>query len=272
MMGFFLGIGTDILYGYFRDLLVFAADSIVNKVMDLKKKYSEKDVIECFPDIFKDINDKILNRFDEIKDKNIIDYKKETQYFSGYKKDEEVEKIIKIIDNNFKKDIKKKANKICEEKSQIGLLNILLKGDDRNITKFMEIFNINKNDKNEYYFYNEIDALKDKIKLYDNKNVNKNNIDYIWEFIEVSKIKNEIKDRDNFKIDNISDNIPIIYIYFKDDLDIKKIDTFTNLGHSVDKLNYKRLFENFIINSDNISNKNDKKSLFDLVEKTVLNI
>ena len=109
--------------------------------MDLKKKYGEKDVIECFPDIFKDINDKILNRFDEIMDKNIIDYKKETQYFIGYKKDEEVEKIIKIIDDNFKEDIKKKAQNVCEEKSQIGLLNILLKGDDRNVKKFIEIFN-----------------------------------------------------------------------------------------------------------------------------------
>ena len=278
-MVFFLGIGREILKGYLGDLLEFGADSILSKVRDLIKKYGEKDIIECFPSIFKDINDKILNKFDEIMDKNIIDYKKETQYFREFKKDKVVNEIRNIIKKLFENVIKEKAKNAYQEKAQIGkefgLLNILLKGDDRNIKKFIEIFNINKNDKNEYYFNNEIDALKDKIgqiRLYDNKNVNKNNIDYIWEFIEVSKIKNEIKDKDNSKIDNISDNIPIIYIYFKDDLDIQKIDIFTKLGSSVDNLNYKRLFENFIINTDNISNNKDKKCLFDLVEKTVLNI
>ena len=282
MEAFFLGIGIDIFKDYLKDLLEYGTDSIFKMIDNLAKKYGEKDVIECFPEIYKEINDKILKQFDKIMEKNIIDYKNDTQLFKKFKKDKVVKEIEIIFQKlDFENDIKKKSKTIFNDNSQIGkdfgVLNILLNGDEENIKKFIEIFNINKNDKNEYYFKNEINLLKDtikQIKLFDNKNINNNNIDYIWEFIGVTKINNEIKDKDNSKNGNISDNIPIIYVYFKDELEIEKIDNFTNLNLSVDNLNYIRLFSNYIIDTNNnsTSNSSDKKILFNLVEKTVLNI
>ena len=60
METFFLGIGIDIFKDYLKDLLEYGTDSIFKMIDNLAKKYGEKDVIECFPEIYKEINDKIL--------------------------------------------------------------------------------------------------------------------------------------------------------------------------------------------------------------------
>ena len=293
MGSFLLGIGIDILKGYLGDLLEFGCDSVIGWVDDLTKKYGEKDVLSSFPEIYNSIYNNIINNFDVIIEENKINYE-DTQIFQKLDKDKIIEEINQLIQElNFENDIKKKAKNIYSEKAQIGkefgLLNILVKGDNEKINKFIEIFKINKNNKNEYYFNNEINnkneiieknelkVLKNKIKqirLYDKNNVNNNNIDCIWEFIEVSKkditnspnTSNTTDTPNTTNTPNKSNDIPIIYIYFKDDLDLKLVDIFSNLNKSVDNLNKNRLFTNHIIDN------NDKKYLFDLFEKTVLNI
>ena len=313
MGSFLLGIGIDILKGYLGDLFEFVTDQIIGWVDDLTKKYGEKDVLSSLPDIYNSIYNNIINNFDLIIEQNNINYE-DTQIFKNFNKDVVIIEINKIIqDLNYENEIKQKAKKVFVENSQIGkdfgLLNILLNGDDKNISKFIEIFNINKNNKSEYYFNNEangkneiiekneIKVLQNKIKqikLYDKKNVNNNNIDWIWEFIEEGKTNitntpntpntpnthNATNSNDTPSsintpnITNKPDNIPIIYIYFRDDLEITKIYAFSDLNSSVEYLNYKILFTNYIIDvgKNGTCNDSEKKYLFDLFEKTVLNI
>ena len=285
MGSFLIGIGLDILKGYLEDLFEFGIDSIIGWVDELTKKYGEKDVLKSFPEIYNSIYDDIITNFDIIMEQNNTINYKDTQIFKSFDKDKVVKEINKIIKGlNYEIDIKQKVKKVYNENSQFGkdfgFLNILLNGDDNIINKFIEIFNINKNNTNEYYFNNvtkgkdeknkseEINILEQckilQVKFYNKNNAKDINIDCKWEFVGKSKLDKNI----TMSTTNTSDNIPIIYIYFLDDVEKEKIYGFYELKSSVEYLNYKILFSNHIFE---ISTNNDSY-LFDLCEKTVLNI
>ena len=212
------------------------------------------------------------------------------------------EKVNKMIDEIFKKEkiyenIKEKAKKqfyYYKIDNDKGIFTILLRADNnKNITKFMKIFlkifevSTNKKNKRFIKFENEIPELKEKIYkiklLEDNNDDNsKEKFDCIWNFVnqdsEEEDNNNEYKN--NFKNKEKYKNIPILNIYFKDQIEPGKIGKYSDLNISLKNANYMKLITDYIIDINQINeeiknNKNIsdiKKPFLNLIEKTCLNI
>jgi len=234
----------------------------------------------------KEFAEKLIINFKEVISKN--DYKKDEIYIN-FKKNEVKSMINEIfkeekIDENIKNQIKRDLEDFSI-KNNSNMINILLMGkESKEKNKFIEIitkvFHNEKNKENENIINVELKELKKikKINLLEYNNINNLNINIncIWYFIEA-----QIKDIDikNIKTDNLSNNIPIIYIHFKDKIIKEKIELSSNLNiydDNIDNNNY--IIENHIIDIKEIieqykkNNENIKEYFINLIEKSILNI
>ena len=289
MFSYLLGIGKDIINSYLGDLIDYAGDKIIDYFDDLTDKIQYKDIstkiIEILNKVGKDYSKKIKS----------YDYK-ESDIIKEFDKNKIYDMIDEIfeeekIDKKIKDEIKKKKFDNLKLKYENDLLIILLKGNDIYIKKFLDaiskIFGAKLNKKNEYIF--DISELKEikinKIKL---TLILNDDIDCIWQFKDYTQSSDTVKDtsKSDETEGNTTSCLPVVNVYFEDKIDPEQFESFSKLNISIKNSNYKRLFNNYIIDINKISeetnekktdnneiNEDDKKKpILTLIDKTILNI
>ena len=168
------------------------------------------------------------------------------------------------IDKKIKDEIKKKKFDNLKLKYENDLLIILLKGNDIYIKKFLDaiskIFGAKLNKKNEYIFdVSELKEIKiNKIKL---TLILNDDIDCIWQFKDYTQSSDTVKDtsKSDETEGNTTSCLPVVNVYFEDKIDPEQFESFSKLNISIKNSNYKRLFNNYIIDINKISEETNEK-------------
>ena len=257
---------------YLNDFIDFCTDKITDFIVDKIESLNYKSKLD--PKNFgKQFAEQLISGFEKIVNKENF-------------KDNN---IFKELDTN---DIKKRIMKIFEEKqislnfkeeienfqiAKISKMNILLIGDEENdIDEFLEIiskiFGIEKGSKMKINIeFNERFKKNIKINLikFDNKKNSDKIINCIWYF---NKDPNHPKKNlTKFNTNNISNEIPIISVYFKNKISNDNTEIFYRLNIPKNDLNYSDLFSNHIF-YDNKLNEKTKEYFLNLIEKSIINI
>ena len=250
----FIAFCTEIITEFFEKKIESVKYESVLDPKKSGKKFAEK-LISGFQTILKKENYKDVNIFKAI-DTNDI----KNRIMKIFKK--------KQIDLNLKEEI---------ENFNIANINILLIGDEeKDIDEFLEIisniFGIEKGKEMKINIeFNESFTKNIDINLFNNINNLKEKINCIWYLNkEPNHPKKNLKDY-KFKTNNISNEIPIINVYFKNKISNENIETFYRLNIPKKDLNYSNLFSNHIF-EDNKLNEKTKEYFWNLIEKSIINI
>ena len=283
MKDYFSELGEN----YINSFVDYLSDNLKDWFLD--KLFNYKDVAKKT----KEFANKLISVFNKKNDLTNND-----DYFSDFK-DFDLQKIKSMIkeifeEQNLFENIKQNAQKELinfQNDNNYNNINILLMGQDyKDVYKFMDIiskiFNIAVEDDNRInlrYKENSGKEININIIIYNINDELNDKINCIWYIIS-----QEIKEIDTkqFSTNNKSNDIPIVYIYFKHKIDHEKYNIISdfNINENID--NCFHLNDSHIIDINNITDEkgkikeinnkeiedNFKKYLFNLLEKTLMNI
>ena len=221
-----------------------------------------------------------------IRKENLENNEQDNSDFNDFDKNRVKSLILEIFEEqniyeNIKSEVKKEIIDFQNDNKYNNNINILLMWDYyKNVYKFVDIikkiFNIasdyvrrinlkykghSEKDKNvNIIVYNVNDELKDKINC-------------IWHIAN-----KEIKEinTNQFTSNNKSNKIPIVYIYFKDNVDTNKFNLLSDFNFVTDNLTKCfHLFDTHILDINNMngeSGKTNNNLILNLLEKSFLNI
>ena len=257
---------------YLNDFIDFCTEKITDFIIDKIESLKYKSQLD--PKNFgMEFARELISGFEKIVNKENL---KDDNIFKELNTNDIKEGIMKIykekqINLNFKEEIEN------FQIAKISKMNILLIWDEENdIDKFMEIiskiFGIEKGKKMKINIeFNERFKKSIKINLikFNNKKNSDKIINCIWYF---NKEPNHPKTNLNeFNTNNISNEIPIISVYFKNKISNYNTEIFYFLNIPKEDLNYSNLFSNHIF-YDNELNEKTKEYFWNLIEKSIINI
>ena len=275
----------DILSEYTENYLDDLQDFFADKLKDwfLDKVINYKETAKKTKEFIKKFSNNLASVL--LRKENLENKERDNSDFNDFDKNRVKSLVLEIFEEqkiyeNIKSEVKKELIDFQND-NKYNNINILLMGEYyKNVYKFVDtikkIFNIASDDDTRINLKYKGHSEKDKnvnIMVYNVNDELKDKINCIWYIV-----KKEIKDinTNQFTSNNKSNKIPIVYIYFKDNVDTKKFNLLSDFNFVTDNLtNCFHLFDSHILDINNMNDESGKTNnnlILNLLEKSFLNI